>query len=136
MPRLVEFLLHPVPLTGHWRRLFPCGEFRRFVSPCFQARCSWRGAQFSGLNTVVDVSICRNFLRIDNKPSIAEFSRVLNLFRGRWMLINYLFSVAYVWLCRSQHTLLATQFGREIRSFFSRKSAFPTSAEAFPTSAE
>jgi hypothetical protein len=43
-------------------RQIPAGSFLQVSKP----RCSWRRARFSGLNTVVDVSICRNVLRIDN----------------------------------------------------------------------
>ena len=63
---------------------------------------------FLGLNTLVDVSICRNFLRIDNKNSIAELTSFLNFFRGRSVLINYLFSIVYVYFCLIRQTLPTT----------------------------
>jgi hypothetical protein len=79
---------------------------------------------FLGLNTLVDVSICRNFLRIDNTNSIAELTRFLNFFRARWVLINYLFSIVYVYFCQIRQTLLTARFWCEIRSFSSPESAF------------
>ena len=52
-----------IPLRG-----ISAGSFLQVSRPSG----SWRGAQSSGLNTVVDVSIGSNFLRIDNRKSIAE----------------------------------------------------------------
>jgi hypothetical protein len=74
-------------------RQFPQVRFSRLSDLWLLAR-----NQFSGLNTVVDVSICRNFLRIDNENSIAELTSFLNLFRDCFMLINYLFSAGYAYV--------------------------------------
>jgi hypothetical protein len=87
--------------------------------------------QFSGLNTVVDVSICRNFLPIDNANSIAELTSFLNLFRDCFMLINYLFSTGYAYVGKIRQTLPATRFGREIQAFSLSELAFPASEELF-----
>lgn len=91
---------------------------------------------FFGLNTLVDVSICRNFLPIDNTNSIAELASFLNFFRGRWGLINYLFSIVYVYFCPISQTLPTARFCREIRSFSQPESGFPACAEWFQKSLE
>jgi hypothetical protein len=80
---LVEFLLHPVPHTGTRRRLFPCGvisqvRFSRLISPPAPGAELELRASYS----LVDVSICRSFLRIDNRKSIAEMARFLKAFKS------------------------------------------------------
>jgi hypothetical protein len=79
---------------------------------------------FLGLNTLVDVSISRNFLRIDNPNSIAESTSFLNLFIGRSMLLNYLFSIVYVYFAVIRQAFSTTRFWREIRSFSSQELVF------------
>ena len=103
----------------------------------------WRGAQFRGLYSLVDVSICRKFLRIDNAKIIAEAAIPLNgKDQPASITIKTLVSDTYnalPWPCvrnlpaRSQHALRSICFqasGRAKRADRSRL-VFPSNRIRF-----
>src|SRR5882724_1797334 len=120
---LVEFLLHPVPHTGTWRRLFPCGvisqvRFSRLISPPapgaeqeLRAYIPWWTCRFVGV-------FCESTTgKVYLKWPVSSSSHT-----AHQIVISHLFSTIYVYSERDSRTFPATRLGREIQSFFSAES--------------